>query len=212
MKTRKWNIWLAAIVVTTLMITGYFAIAAEFGSKEDPLVTLSYITDVLSPETQAKIDQAQADKQKAFDQQIDAKVAEANTAMDQKLADYQSALAQGGITDALVDQIADKVIEKMGAGATSPAAPTTQSTWAVVKIPAGKTVVCEIGCEIVLRINSATCYATGSPGLVDLSDGTTRDNGQALVANHLYLVTIQGRGFSSAGGCTVLINGSYTIQ
>ena len=212
MKTRKWNIWLAAILMTTLMVTGYFAIAAEYGSKDDPLVTLSYITDVLSPETTAKIDAALAEKQKAFDAQIDAKVAEVNKAMDEKLAAYQSALAQGGVSDALVEQVADQVIAKLGAGGATGGTAAQESTWAVVKIPAGKTLVGEIGCEIVLRINSATCYAASSPGLVDLSDGTTLENGGALTVNHLYLVTIQGRGFKTAAGCTVLVSGKYTIQ
>jgi hypothetical protein len=210
MKSRKWNVWLAAVVLVTLAITGYFAVAAEYGSKDDPLVTLSYITEVLSPETMQKIDKALAEKQTAFDQQVDAKVNEVNAALDKKLATYQSALAQGGISDDLVEQIANKVIEKLGSSAST--GTTAQSTWAVVKVPAGKTVVCEIGCEILLRLNSAACYASSSPGLIDLSDGTTLDNGKALTINHLYLVTIQSRGFSSSGGCTVLINGKYTVK
>jgi len=211
MKTRKWNIWLTAILLTTLMITGYFAIAAEYGSKDDPLVTLSYINDVLTPQTISKIDAALAEKQKTFDAQVDAKVAAANKAMDDKAAAYQSALASGGITDEMVNTIADKVIAKLGTAGTG-GATAAKSSWAVVKIPAGKTAVCEVGCEIVLRLNSATCYASGSPGLVDVSDGTTLENGGALTANHLYLVTIQGRGFKTAAGCTVLISGSYTLK
>lgn len=210
MKTRKWNIWLAAVVLTTLAVTGYFAIAAEYGSKDDPLVTLSYITEVLSPQTMQKIDKAIAEKQAAFDKQIDAKTAEVNKALDEKLAAYQTALAQGGVTDGMVEQIADRVIAKLGSGSTG--TQPVQSTWKVVKIPAGKTVVCGIGCEVVLRLNNATCYATSAPGLVDLSDGTTLENKKPLTANHLYLVSIQGRGFSTSGGCTVLINGEYTIK
>ncbi|MEA5038795.1 MAG: hypothetical protein VB086_03040 [Clostridiaceae bacterium] len=209
MKSRKWNVWLAAVVLVTLAITGYFAIAAEYGSKDDPLVTLSYITEVLSPETMEKIDAALAEKQAAFDQQVNDKVAAVNKALDEKLATYQAALNQGGISDDLIEQIADRVIEKLGTGTGTT---TAQSTWEVLKVPAGKKVICEVGCEIVLRINSASCYATSSPGLIDLSDGSTLENGKALVANHLYLASIQGRGFSSSGGCTVLINGKYTIQ
>jgi len=47
---KKWTIALAAVLLVTLSVTGYFAIAAEYGSEEDPLVTLCYINNILSPQ------------------------------------------------------------------------------------------------------------------------------------------------------------------
>ena len=55
MNKRKWTIWLSAALLVVLAVSGYFAIAAEYGSKEDPLVTLSYINEVLSPQTMEAI-------------------------------------------------------------------------------------------------------------------------------------------------------------
>ena len=49
MKSRKWTFSLAALLLVVLMTTCYLAIAAEYGSQDDPLVTLSYINDVLAP-------------------------------------------------------------------------------------------------------------------------------------------------------------------
>ena len=72
----------------------------------------------------------------------------------------------------------------------------------------------EIGCQILLRIGSAKCYSTGSVGLIDLTDGSTLGNGDSLKTNHLYLVTIQGRGFTNSSGkeATLLLKGDYKIQ
>ena len=43
---KKWSVWLTCILVAALMIAGVAAIAAEYGSQSDPLVTLSYIEQV----------------------------------------------------------------------------------------------------------------------------------------------------------------------
>ena len=53
--------------------------------------------------------------------------------------------------------------------------------------------------------------SAGSPGLVDLSDAETLENGKGLQANHLYIANAEGRGFTSAQGCSVLIAGDYTV-
>ena len=72
--------------------------------------------------------------------------------------------------------------------------------------------MCEVGVQAILRVGQATCVAAGTPGLIDLSNGETLENGGALAANHLYTASIQGRGIYTAQGCTLLIAGSYTIQ
>ena len=64
----------------------------------------------------------------------------------------------------------------------------------------------------MLRIGSASCVAPSDPGLVDETTGSTLANGGALVQNHLYMMTIDGRGVRAAGGTVkVLARGSYTV-
>ena len=70
---------------------------------------------------------------------------------------------------------------------------------------------CGVGCQVILRSGAAVCAANGSPGLVDLSDAETLENGKGLQANHLYIANAEGRGFTSAQGCSVLIAGDYTV-
>jgi len=208
---KKWNIWLAALLLVALSVTGYFAIAAEYGSKEDPLVTLSYINDVLSPDMTKKIDEAFRTKESAFTAAIDAKMNQIDQDMAAKLTKYQEAIQSTNVSDAVISAIADEVISKME-GSSTTTAPTQASDWKVLKLTAGQTLTAEVGCEIVLRIGGATCVSSGTPGLINLTDGTDLSNGKALAVNNLYLVTVKGRGITTASGCTILVSGSYTVR
>ena len=97
---------------------------------------------------------------------------------------------------------------KLGGGSAG-----TASSFAVVTIPAGKTLVGDIGCEVMLRVGSAACVSPSTPGLIDETTGGTLENGKALVKNHLYMMTIEGRGVKAGSGTVkVLVRGSYTIQ
>ena len=89
----------------------------------------------------------------------------------------------------------------------------TASTFIVVTIPAGKTLTGDIGCEVMLRVGSASCVSPSSPGLIDETTGGTLENGKALVKNHLYMMTIEGRGVKAGGSAVkVLVRGSYTVK
>ena len=97
---------------------------------------------------------------------------------------------------------------KLGGGSAG-----TASSFAVVTIPAGKTLVGDIGCEVMLRVGSAACVSPSTPGLIDETTGGTLENGKALVKNHLYMMTIEGRGVKAGSGTVkVLVRGSYTIK
>ena len=66
--------------------------------------------------------------------------------------------------------------------------------------------------SILLRSGTATCVSDTSPGLVDMTAGTTLAGGGALTANHLYLATIEGRGVKASTAVTLLVRGTYSIQ
>lgn len=218
MNMRKWTVWLTAGLLIVLAVTGYFAIAAEVGSKQDPLVTVSYL-DVIAGETMAKIDAQFAEKKTQLDQEIDARLASLTGDIDKRVAEYKASLGAEKVSDAVIDSIAEAVLAQMkaeGIGQTPETPPATgeqgQATWKVVTLEAGKTLVGQVGCEIILRLGSATCVASGSPGLINLSDGTDLPNGGALKTNNLYIVTINGRGITSSEKFTALVSGSYSIR
>ncbi len=143
---QKRLISILAIVAIAAVAFGLGAYAATgYGSQSDPLVSLSYLTEKLTPE--------------------------------------------------VLDQV------------------TEELEFHVVTLSKGQRLTGQVGCEILLRIGSATCSASDSPGLVDSSAATELQNGGALAVNHLYLVTIQGHGITATTGNTkVLVKGEYSIS
>ncbi len=63
---------LSFIISSALIISMCAAVNAEYGSADDPLISLSYITDTLLPEIYGKVDE-----------KIDAKIKEINTSADE---------------------------------------------------------------------------------------------------------------------------------
>lgn len=90
---------------------------------------------------------------------------------------------------------------------------TGGSVFSVVTLSNGQTLTGEVGCEVMLRVGSATCVSASSPGLIDTTSGGTLNNGSALATNHLYMVTIETRGVRATSGTVkVLVRGSYTVN
>ncbi len=179
-----------ALLVAGLTVTGIAAAAANYGSSEDPLVTASYINDVVEPKIMEQIEDA-----------LENKEAELLEAVDKKLA---SAGTSGSYSEDLIDEIAARAAKMASSGSAE--------SWQVVKVPSGKTLSGRVGCQVMLRIGGAVCVSSGSTGLIDTSDGTVLGPGGALKTNHLYMVTIDGRGLKASGDATVLVKGSYSIQ
>lgn len=127
--------------------------------------------------------------------QVETKLTEREAALkkelDQAIQDYTKA-------------VEDKLAQAGGSG--QPAA------FAVVDVAAGQKLTAGVGCEIMLRVGSAVCFTDTAPGLIDMTDGGTLENGQALVKNHLYMATIEGRGFTAQNAVKVLVRGSYTVS
>ena len=86
------------------------------------------------------------------------------------------------------------------------------ATYSVVTLGQGQQLKLEVGCEVMLRIGSATVVSGTEPGLIDVTTGGTLNNGKALEKNHLYMATIADRAVK-AGAATVklLIRGGYTL-
>jgi len=164
-------------------ILGAAALAADAGSQQDPLVTLSYLNDTYLPSVLA---------------QVDEKLAARDTELTRKLAEQ-------------IRQMEEKLAARYGSG-TGNAASGVASVFSVVTLSKGQTLQGQIGCEVMLRVGTAVCVADTAPGLVDTTGATTINGGAALVKNHLYMMTIEGRGVkATADTVKVLVRGAYTI-
>ena len=206
MVQKKWILGVASILIVLLMLAGYFAIAAEYGSKADPMVALSYIRDELMPnltrELQAQVNTKASEVTNDLNKEYDRLKAD----LEAKAKEFETKYAASSNDDAFVNSVADLVAQKLQGGQSS------SEGYNKVVVPSGKTVKMKIGTEVVLRLGTANVAAGASPGLVDLSTAGQANNGEALAKNHLYFATIEGHGFKAGEEATVFIRGSYTIE
>lgn len=85
--------------------------------------------------------------------------------------------------------------------------------YTLVTLSAGQVMHMEVGCEVLLRIGSASVQASDSPALIDVSAGGTVNSGTSLTKNHLYMATISGRTIvPTSGTVKVLVRGGYTVS
>lgn len=199
---KNWKVLLTCGLTAVLLLAGIGAVAAEYGSQSDPLVTLSYIQQVLLPQSKENVDETVADALEDFEDTV----ADGNSNLQKYIDKKLRSFAAGEVDEALIDAIAAAVVEQSGQVSGG------ELSWAVVQIPAGSTVDCTVGVQAILRSGAAVCVAGGSSGLIDLSNGEILVGGSALLENHLYAVSAAERSIYTAQGCTLLIAGSYTIR
>ena len=185
MKKNRWFTRLAGLLLVsyTLLAVGVMA-AGSAGTQSDPLVTLSYLNGTFMAQLLEKVDEKLAARDKELSDKLAAQIA----ADTKKLADKYGGSASGA--------------EPSGTG----------DAFAVVTLSGGQTLRGEIGCEVMLRVGTASCVAASSPGLVDETGGTTVENGGKLTVNHLYMMTVSDRGVTAtAATVKLLVRGGYSI-
>ena len=104
-----------------------------------------------------------------------------------------------------------QIVQQLG-GQTVGTGTSTSVTFTVVTLSNGQVLTGDVGCEVMLRVGSATCVSPSTPGLIDETTAGTLNNGGSLVQNHLYMMTIEGRGVQATAATTkLLVRGSYSI-
>ena len=122
------------------------------------------------------------------------------------------------ITKSYLDSVVQPELERMLQAELEDALEDVQSgsgEFTLLTLNNGQQVTGAVGTELVLRVGSAGAYAYDSAdtALIDTTSAAALMNGAALAANHLYMVTIAGNGFTAAQNNTkVLISGDYTIK
>ncbi len=85
-------------------------------------------------------------------------------------------------------------------------------TYVLVTLAAGQTMSLDVGCELMLRVGSATVNAATSPALIDVTTGKNVEPGVSLEKNHLYMATISDRTLTpTAETVKLLVRGGYTV-
>ncbi len=173
----------ACVLLVSMVLTAFVAIANEAGSQGDPLVTLSYLNETFLKQIMSGVDEKLAVRGEALSEMI---LEQINGAKQDILAELGSSYG-----------------DETGGVAIS---------FTALTLSPGQTLYGGAGCEVLLRSGSASCVSGGKsvPGLVDTTDGTAIDHGVALVQNHLYMMTDQ-RGVLAQGEVLLLVRGEYVI-
>ena len=132
----------------------------------------------------------------------------------------------GGVNDPLVTKsyldgpfleqvrsLVDRTVDERKAELEEAAGQNSGNVFTVVTLSQGQVLEGDVGCEVMLRIGAAACGTTDSVGLIDITAGTVLGDGGALVANHLYMVTISTRTvIAESETVKVLVRGPYTVR
>ena len=87
------------------------------------------------------------------------------------------------------------------------------ASYTLVTLSRGQTMYLNVGCEVLLRIGSATVNAATSPALIDVSTGGSINGGDSLTQNHLYMATIPDRTLTpTADTVKLLVRGGYSVS
>ena len=171
------------LLVSATLLTLSAMASGTAGTSGDPLVTLSYLNEKFLPQVLAEV--------------------------DERAAAHGAALAEK--LSAQVKTDAAEFAREYGAG-TDGASAGAAFSFEVVTLDKGRTLSCDVGCEVMLRVGGASCAATANPGLVDETAGATIANGGALQKNHLCMATVSGSGVKAgADGAKLLVRGGYTL-
>ncbi len=83
----------------------------------------------------------------------------------------------------------------------------------VVDVPAGKSVICGAGTELILRMGTCSVIGTQKGGLSDVTMGFDLPSGTVVQGNHLLIVPLDDqRGVKTSTDCIFMIKGNYTIK
>ncbi len=175
-------------VTLGLLLAGglILSVAATQGSEANPLVTLGYLTEKFLPQVTA---------------QVEAKAPERDKALETKLQVQLDGYA------AELEKAFNKALSGGNSTGTAPS-----SSFVEVTLTSGQKLTLSAGSEVLFRSGAAACLAPSSPGLVDTTAGTVLEGGGALLPNHLYLSTADGRGMTASDAVTLLVRGAYQVS
>ena len=114
--------------------------------------------------------------------------------------------------DARIQQRNADLLGQLGQPGGTASGSSASANFTLVTLSSGQTLTGSVGCEVLLRVGTATCVASSAPGLIDETTGSTLAGGSALVQNHLYMMTVENRGVKAAAATVkLLVRGGYSV-
>lgn len=173
--------------------------AAQYSSEDDPLISLSYINEVVLPQVQDMIE-------KALDG-VDIGDITVTTPPETTEAPET--------TEEPIETTKPEPEVIFPEGTVN-----TGVTYVVVQLPAGQTLYASVNsCEVIVRAGNTTVVSPftdkwSAQGVSDTTDGKELYNGQTVPTNHTILIPRDdGRGITAGdGGAWLMVRGDYIIR
>ena len=202
--SKKIKIFLAFFVILAISATAViFAAGSTYDSSTDPLVSLSFLTEIFKPELQAEIDRATDDIELSLQAQIDSLRGQIAALAN------QNALLKDRVTEL---ENAENMSVPQGPSEVDPA---DVRVYAVVELKKGDVLVAEEACELILRAGEATAMTPAyNRTLIDCTDGVELISGATIPANHFILIpeSANGSGITvTSDAASVMVKGEYSI-
>ena len=197
-----------ALLCCLLGGTAVFAASDSFDSSVDPLVSLSYINEIVIPDLNAQIAEAkaiaEANSDKASKSELQS-VADRVSSLEKKMANVQSSVSS------ILESLADEENKPLSAA------------YSVVYMKYGQKLFSQKhSFEIILRTGEAEVispfsYDNGSEhvmGIADITSGKDVPDGSSIEKNHMLVVPSGGDGrgiLVTSEDAYILVRGEYYI-
>ena len=189
---KKWGARLAAVLLAAALALGAVVFAAQaYSSADDPLISLSYINDVLLPQI---VELIQKNNRGEDIGEVVVTTPEETTVTEPPVTEPPVVYPDGTAH--------------------------TNGYYAVVQVGAGETLYASVNaCEVIVRAGDAAVLSPFTvkyeeQGLSDTTEGKELYNGESIPKNHTILIPRDdGRGVSIAtGGAWLMVRGDYRIE
>ncbi|GHU37370.1 hypothetical protein FACS1894105_09370 [Clostridia bacterium] len=186
------------------------------GSATDPLVTLSYINDVLLPQIEKKITSGEGSSSSAGD--IDTKIAASvKTALEKSIDETVNRIVDARVIQVVNDMRASGTFNSSVPSETvTPAASALPPVYEVIEPVKGQKIRSKSGVvEMILRPGSTARVVSPflTQGLSDATSGSELNDMDTVPLNHTLLIPrADGRGLEVTSSVAyILVRGDYEI-
>lgn len=201
--SKKLKLFLISFVILSLFCSAViYAAGSAYSSEEDPLVSLSFLTQIFKPELQSEIREANDNVEMMLQSQIDSLKKQIATLTD-KVATLTS--EQKELLERVEDY--DPIVIPPDNG--------TAETYEILTLKKGDVLIAEEICELVLRSGSATVISPfADQGILDCTEGRELLASDSVLLNHFILIPrgADGRGITILSDTAyVMIKGAYSV-
>ena len=182
---------MAALTVTVL--------AASYDSSEDPIISLSYLTDVFRP---------------SIVKDYEEKIAELEARINSLEAGGRTPSQTPPETESETEPETEPETESAEPETKPEPVPAADTTYEVIEMKYGDCLFAAGPIDIMLRAGSAICIAPdATQGISDYTEGKEIYNGEGLTKNHMCLIPRgDGRGImATAQSVYIMVRGEYSL-